>query len=46
MLFLYFKDDLPVVSSRFHGIKVAPAGILYNFDQWYVPRALQRYTAG
>jgi peptide/nickel transport system substrate-binding protein len=46
MLFLYFKDELPAVSSRFHGIKVAPAGILYNFTEWYVPRKLQRYTAG
>jgi peptide/nickel transport system substrate-binding protein len=46
MLFLYFKDELPAVSSRVHGIKVAPAGILYNFTEWYVPRQLQRYTAG
>ena len=46
MLFLYFRDELPVVSSRVHGIKVAPAGILYNFTEWYVPRALQRYTSG
>ncbi len=46
MLFLYFKDELPVVSSRFYGIKVAPAGIMYNFIEWYVPRSLQRYTAG
>ncbi len=46
MLFLYFKDELPVVSSRFRGVKVAPAGILYNFTEWYVPRRLQRYTAG
>jgi peptide/nickel transport system substrate-binding protein len=46
MLFLYFKDELPVVSSRVQGIKVAPAGILYNFTEWYVPRALQRYTSG
>ena len=46
MLFLYFKDELPVVSSRVHGIKVAPAGILYNFTEWYVPKALQRYTSG
>ncbi len=46
MVFLYFKDDLPVVSSRFRGIKEAPAGILYNFDEWYVPRKLQRYTSG
>jgi peptide/nickel transport system substrate-binding protein len=46
MLFLYFKEELPVVSSRFHGIKVAPAGIMYDFTKWYVPRNLQRYTAG
>ncbi len=46
MLFLYFKDELPVVSSRVHGIKVAPAGILYNFTDWYVPKKLQRYTSG
>ena len=46
MLFLYFKEELPVVSSRVYGIKVAPAGILYNFTEWYVPRALQRYTSG
>jgi len=46
MLFLYFKDELPVVSSRFRGVKVAPAGIMYNFTEWYVPRSLQRYTAG
>jgi peptide/nickel transport system substrate-binding protein len=46
MLFLYFKDELPVVSSRFRGVKVAPAGLLYNFTEWYVPRRLQRYTSG
>lgn len=45
MLFLYFKDELPVVASRVHGIAVAPAGISYNFTQWYVPRKLQRYTS-
>jgi peptide/nickel transport system substrate-binding protein len=46
MLFLYFKDELPVVSSRFHGIKAAPAGIRYNFNEWYAPRKAQRYTSG
>jgi len=46
MVFLYFKDELPVVASRFHGIKETPGGIMYNFDQWYVPRRLQRYTSG
>ena len=42
--FLYVAESLPVVSSRFHGIKQAPAGISYNLPKWYVPRKLQRYT--
>jgi peptide/nickel transport system substrate-binding protein len=46
MIFLDFKDELPVVASRFYGVKEAPAGILYNFNEWYAPRKLQRYTAG
>ena len=25
------------------GIKPALAGIMYNFDKWWVPKALQRY---
>ena len=46
MIFLYYRDALPVVSSRIRGVSPAPAGILYNFDEWYVPKAQQRYTAG
>jgi peptide/nickel transport system substrate-binding protein len=46
MIFLYFRDALPVVSSRVRGIEPAPAGIDYNFNEWYVPRHLQRYTSG
>jgi peptide/nickel transport system substrate-binding protein len=46
MIFLYSKDDLPAVASRFRGVKVELAGIRYNFDKWFVPRNLQRYTAG
>jgi peptide/nickel transport system substrate-binding protein len=42
--FLYVAESLPVVSSRFHGIKQAPAGISYNLPKWYVPQELQRYT--
>lgn len=41
--FLYVPDALPVVSSRFRGIEPAPAGIMYNFIRWYVPKAEQRY---
>jgi len=46
MIFLYYDERLPVVSSRFRGIEPAPAGIFYNFNQWYVPKYLQRYTSG
>lgn len=46
MVFLYFRDALPAVASRIHGVSPAPAGILYNFDEWYVPKMQQRYTSG
>ncbi len=46
IIFLYFRDALPVVSSRVRGIEPSPNGIAYNFIRWYVPKALQRYTAG
>ena len=41
--FLYVAYSLPIISARFHGIKPAPIGIGYNFDKWYVPKALQKY---
>ncbi|HTU00859.1 MAG TPA: hypothetical protein VMG58_03545, partial [Candidatus Sulfotelmatobacter sp.] len=44
VIFLYVPDALPVLSSRIHGIQVAPTGIGYHSFQWYVPKALQRYT--
>lgn len=46
IIFLYFREALPVVSSRVRGIEWSPNGIGYNFTKWYVPKALQRYTAG
>ncbi len=46
VILLYYRDALPVVSSRIRGVSPAPAGILYNFDEWYVPTAEQGYTAG
>ncbi|MBW2631048.1 MAG: peptide-binding protein [Deltaproteobacteria bacterium] len=42
--FLYVPDALPIISSRFHGIKPAPIGIGYNFIKWYVPKSEQRYV--
>ena len=41
--FLYVPDALPVVSARFRGIEPAPAGIMYNFIKWYVPKEEQKY---
>jgi peptide/nickel transport system substrate-binding protein len=46
IVFLYFRDALPVVSSRVYGIEPGANGIRYNFPEWYVPRELQRYTPG
>ena len=41
--FLFVPYALPVVQRRFMGIRPALAGIMYNFDKWWVPKALQRY---
>jgi peptide/nickel transport system substrate-binding protein len=41
--FLYVGDALPMISSRFKGVKPAPLGIGYNFIEWYVPKHLQKY---
>jgi peptide/nickel transport system substrate-binding protein len=46
IVFLYFRDALPVVASRVRGIVPSPNGIRYNFNEWYVPQHLQRYTSG
>ncbi|HEV8474669.1 MAG TPA: peptide-binding protein [Methylomirabilota bacterium] len=46
IVFLYFREALPVVSSRIYGIDPGPNGIGFNFPKWFVPRQLQRYTAG
>jgi len=46
VIFLYFRDALPVVAARVRGVEPAPAGIFYNFAEWFVPRELQRYTSG
>jgi peptide/nickel transport system substrate-binding protein len=45
VIFLYFRDALPVVASRVHGIEPSNNGIMYNFTEWFVPKRLQRYAA-
>ncbi|WP_237671360.1 peptide-binding protein [Desulfobacca acetoxidans] len=41
--FLFVPEALPAISQRFRGIKPAPAGIDYNFVEWYVPLGDQKY---
>ena len=41
--FLFVPYALPIVQKRFQGIKPALAGIMYNFDKWYVPAERQKY---
>lgn len=41
--FLYLPYATPAINKRFKGIKPAPAGIGYNFDQWYVPEDEVKY---
>jgi len=43
-LFLYAPYALPAVSSRIKGIVPAPAGISYNFKDWYVPEGRRKYS--
>lgn len=43
-VFLYCPDNLVAIHKRFVGPEVAPAGIGWNFRQWWVPKARQRYA--
>jgi len=40
--FLYVPDALPIVNVKFHGIRQEKAGIWYNFEDWWIPKGLQR----
>lgn len=42
--FLYVGEALPAVAKRFRGIEPAPAGITYNFIDWWVPQSEQKYA--
>lgn len=41
--FLYVPYSLPMVQARFKGIDPAPAGIMYNVEDWWVEHGDQRY---
>jgi peptide/nickel transport system substrate-binding protein len=46
LVFLYWRDVMPAVSSRIFGVNPGAAGIKWNQDEWFVPKHLHRYTAG
>lgn len=37
--FLYAPEALPIVAKRIRGIEPGAAGISYNFNKWWVPKA-------
>lgn len=42
-LFLYAPYALVALHKRFKNVEPAPAGISYNFEDWYVPESQQKY---
>jgi len=44
-IFLYCPDSLLTIHKRFRGPQVAPIGMGWNFDRWYVPKKEQKYRA-
>ncbi len=42
--FLYVPDSNTALSKRFKNVVPAPAGITYNFIDWYVPEGMRKYS--
>ena len=43
-VFLYVPNAIPIVHTRFQGIKASPIVITYNLPKWYVQKNLQRHS--
>jgi len=43
VVYLFAPESTPAIHRRFVGIKPAPAGIGYNSEHWFVPKAVQKY---
>ncbi len=41
-IFLTVPESLPVIHKKLIGVEQAPAGIGWNFDEWYIPKAWQK----
>ncbi len=44
-IFLYYPDNMVAVHKRFKGVELAPAGIGWNFRQWYVDKKNIKYAS-
>jgi len=42
-VFLFWRDYMIGIHKRFRGVKVSPAGIFSNINEWYVPKEEQKY---
>jgi len=42
-VFLFWRDYLIGIHKRFRGVRIGPAGILNNINEWYVPKEEQKY---
>lgn len=42
-VFLYCPDELLAIHKRIQGPEVAPAGLSWNFREWWVEKSKQRY---
>jgi peptide/nickel transport system substrate-binding protein len=45
-IFLYYPESLPALHKRFIGPEVAPAGLGWNFREWWAPKGRQKYQFG
>lgn len=43
-IFLYYPETLLALHKRFRGVELAPAGIGHNFEEWWVPEDLTKYS--
>ena len=42
-IFLYYPENLVCVHKRFNNVELAPAGIGWNFYQWFVEKENVKY---
>ena len=42
-IFLFWRDYLIGIHKRFRGVRLSPARILSNINEWYVPKEEQKY---